>query len=615
MKHAVTVLCILITLLQGGFSDAAWCICGIACAVILFFCWKRNLPAQFMVIMTAAVLVYAASALYHGVTYESLAAVMKLATACMLAIMFYNVEADVYETVFAAASVAAVIGCLTFCGIFHWDGAVASRRLQSVFEYANAAGVFFGIAAFITHHDEKRAPFAIVFETAMLLTQSIGAILVYLAGWAIFLLKNRESGFAPVFFNFAASVLAAVIMYAVVYVIAVPQLALAVPVALVVFRKLIRKGILLVSGYRALLWTGCGTAGAAVAGLFAMRGLRPVATYLERLIQIADGVKVMLRFPLGIGPGAWQFSFHAYQSAPYNASILHCGYAAAGVSAGIVAMAVIAAALIFWLKKQKWNAMSACIMMILMHAVLDITFSFLAIVFILAMLLPETMPGRETAAGAAQKEKKQFRAQRLKERENGHSRKPVQALLRVIPALPLVLCVVVLLSAAVKNAAAWGANSMGADAAEQLESRLVRADTEASLIQMEIYLATGEHGKFDAVFSGITGIPPAHSMLHTQALQSPNTPLRESAAALRCARAYELMAKSLLQRGMYHEAAEYAYICAEMSPYNRTGFSLLEEILAHLDTAGQGPYREKIAVLKAETKESALYAYIQRLIQ
>ena len=559
MKRAATVLGVIIILLQGGFPDAVWFVCGLAACVFLCFRWKKRPPAKVALLMAAINLIFIASALYHGLSYEALASVGKLMVACLLLIAFFNIDADAGESLFVAGMVVAAIGFATFCGVVHWEGAVASRRLQSVFQYSNAAGLYLGVAALYVRQDAKRTHYAVFIETAMLLTQSVGAILVYIAGWAVLILKNKESDFRQTLFNFAVSLFCAGAVYAMVYVLALPPLGLILPVVLVIFRKKIRYWAGIVSRGKAVLWAGCALCIAAVAALLALRGLTPFATYLERLIQIGDGLKAMVSAPLGIGPGAWQYSYQAYQSAPYTATILHCGYVVAGVNAGIAVLILIGIGLVYWLKHQKWEEKSICVLMILLHAVMDITFSFLAIIYILAMLLPETLP----------------------------SAKPSPIAARSLLIIPLALCAVVFISAAVKNIATWSANSgFYAAAAERLESRVIRNDTEASLTQMSLYMQTGEYDMLDSAF---------------ESMPYPN------------ASAYSLKAQSLIQRQDYQEAAKYAYGCAELSPYGEEGYSILSEAAAHLDGTLQSEYMEKADALKAEHRVNPLFILIQKL--
>ena len=77
--------------------------------------------------------------------------------------------------------------------------------------------------------------------------------------------------------------------------------------------------------------------------------------------------------------------------------------------------------------------------------------------------------------------------------------------------------------------------------------------------------------------------------------------------------AYAKKARSLMERGLFREAAGFAYYCAELSPHNQAGYTLLDEVLQHLDEATISEYRGKLASLRAKTQENPLYTYIQKL--
>ena len=561
MKHAITVLAVLAVLPQGGFTDAVWSLCGAAAAVFLCLRWKKRLPLPVAISMAAMVLVYIVSALNHGLSYESLAAIGRLLVMCLLVISFYNMDIDIYETVFVSGMIVAAIGFVAFCEILQWDGAVASRRLQSVFQYSNTAGLYLGVSAFLTRQDKRWKPYSIFIETAMVLTQSVGALLVYIAGWAIYLAKNRQVRLAPAFFSFVVSLLLAGMIYAIVYVIRVPQLAILLPAALIIFRNKIQRIVQLLSDHKGIAWAGLGACAAAIIAVFAMRGLTPLATYLERLIQISDGINVMARHPLGIGPGAWQFFYQSYQSAPYNAAFMHCGYVAAGVDAGFLAIIPMAFFLAYWLRHQKWGDKCVGMIMILLHAVMDISFSFLSIALFAAMLLADTLPKPK--------------------------QKPLPMPIRGTLALPIALCAVIFASSAIKNSAAWSANAGDiTEASALLEKLPVHSDMEASLTQMRLYLTAGEHERLDDAFA---------------IMPQPN------------AEAYSIKAQSLLERKEYMEAAECAFICAGMSPYNQDSIALVNEAILHLDAAEQPGYREMLYTLEAEHRVNALFTYITKI--
>ena len=582
MKHVVTAFAVLTALLQGGFSDAVWSACGIACALYLCFRFRKPLPTPVMALMAALAVIYAASAIYHGLPFESWAAAGRLMTACLLLLVFYNMDADVYDTAFITGMVVAAVGYAAFCEIFPWAGAVASRRFQSVFQYSNAAGLFLGASAFLARQRDKLSPYALFLETALVLTQSVGALAVYIAAWAVFVLKNGKTRFTPVLLGLAAALLSAGIIYATVYFVGIPQLAILPAAALIVFRVKLQTAIHKAAGVKGALVVVCIAGLAAAAALFAARGLLPAGTYLERLIHISDGAMIIARNPLGIGPGFWQFFYHSYQSAPYDASILHSGYTAVGVDAGFLAVIAIILFLVYWLRRREWDDKCFCLIMILAHVAFDISFSFLTIVLIAAMLVSDTLQ-----KPAEKPEKPTVREAQATRGKSRAARILPRIFCRVLLAIPIALLAVVFTSSALKNSAQWSAAAGDYPAASaQLERRPVRSDTEAFLMQMRWGLQSGRHDALDDAF----GEMPRRNAL-----------------------AYAMKAGSLIERGSFHEAAEYALISAELSPHSPAGFSILEEAVSHLDTARQLEYREKISALEMGTREHPLFALIRRL--
>ncbi|MCL2578286.1 MAG: hypothetical protein FWE27_09635, partial [Defluviitaleaceae bacterium] len=153
MKHIITALLVFITILQGGFSDAVWSLCGILIILFLLFRAKKLPPMPMFILLLLLTGVYVASAMVYGLPFETLAVICRIMVVSLLLFAFYNIETDITEAVFITGMVVAVIGFAALCDLFHWEGAVVSNRLQSVFQYANATGFFLGITAFLTRTD------------------------------------------------------------------------------------------------------------------------------------------------------------------------------------------------------------------------------------------------------------------------------------------------------------------------------------------------------------------------------------------------------------------------------------------------------------------------------
>ena len=566
-KHIVTALCVLISLFQGGFAESIWALVGILASIVLFFKSRNRFATPVLVFAAMLIAVYAVALIYHGLSFEALASMNRLLVIILLLFAFCNMDFDIYDMLFVTGLVVAAIGFAAFSTIVPWQGAVVSRRLQSVFQYANATGLFLGVAAFMTHQQEKRKSYAIVLEAAMLLTQSVGAIVIYIAGWIIYALKNKkETQFRYFLCSFAVSLFSAALAFALVYYVNIPFLGILPPALAFVFRKKIKHMIDAVCQRKFVIWAGIGVSPVLIIVLFFTRGLRPIATYLERLIQIADGVGVMLRYPLGLGPGSWRFFYPEYQSAPYSVSKIHNEYIALGVNAGFFVLVPIVLLLIYWFKHQKWDDKSICLAIILVHAFMDIPFSFLLLLVIAIMLLVDTLPQSETAI------------------------KPLTQIhltWRFIFVIPLALSLLVLVQTVIINQAAWRAEDGELQvAAEMLDSRPIQQDNEAVLTQMALHLSLGQHEQVESVF--VT-------------LSRPN------------AMAYYIRALSFLARADYYEAISKTFISLELSPHNVRGFELAERIIPHLSQEQQVLYREMFSAFYMNLSVNPLYTYIEIL--
>jgi hypothetical protein len=555
MKHIITALLIFITILQGGFSDAVWSLCGIIVILFLLFRAKKIPPKPVLILILLLTAVYVVSAVVHGLPFEALAVICRVMVASLLLFAFYNIETDITEAVFITGMVVAVIGFATLCELFHWDGAVVSNRLQSVFQYANAAGFFIGIAAFLTRTDTKHSSYAPFLETALILTQSVGALIVYGAGWAIYLLKNKDIRFQSVLCGFAVSAFAAGTMY--VILLFSPQLGLLPPILLLVFRKKLLSWIDTMAQQRWFGILGGGTCLLAASSVIFIRGFRPIATYLERLIHIWDGFGIISREPLGIGPGAWQFELFAHQSSLYSVARIHSEYIAVGVDAGFFAVIVLLLSVLYWMKNKQWSGKAVCVIMILLAAAMDIPFSFLSITLVAMWLIALTLPKSENIPTSA----------------------------RVFFLLPLALFAVVFAQSAIKNHASWVALTDPPRAAEILAQLPVRNDTDAALTRISIYLYEDRHDLLDTVFEAM---PNPSTVAHAQ------------------------RTRSLIRRGLYEEAASSAIAAIESGPHRRvTADGLLEQILPNLDETLSEEYRHRAELLIPEV--NPLRKYIQAI--
>jgi hypothetical protein len=122
---------------------------------------------------------------------------------------------------------------------------------------------------------------------------------------------------------------------------------------------------------------------------------RIAASYLDRVIQISDGLNVALHNPLGIGPGLWAVRLLELQSAFYTATRMHSYPTELGVDAGPAAIAILAVLLVLWGGRVRRSGLlprHIAAAMLLFHGLLDVTFGFLTLIILLLMLVIPDFP-------------------------------------------------------------------------------------------------------------------------------------------------------------------------------------------------------------------------------
>jgi hypothetical protein len=287
---------------------------------------------------------------------------------------------------------------------------------------------------------------------------------------------------------------------------------------------------------------------AILASLAALIGIRPFMTYIERLIQITDGARVIFTNPFGIGPGVWAFDAPSLQSAFYDARILHSGYIAIGADAGIFAVILCFALIAFRLKRRPPAKRAIAAGIILCHAAFDISLSFASVTLLLCAISATDIRGKEVI------------------------RFPCR--LRLVWIAPCLMCAALMIPVALKSRAEWTAR--GGDygkAVAALERLSFTNDTEAALFRMQFSAAAGDYSAFDRAFAE---------------LESPNSD------------AYHMAAQALTRRGEYAEAAQMADLCARNAPYFRSGYELIEEAAKLLPPESRAEYLKTASELKNE---------------
>jgi len=527
MKHIVAVVFALSVFWQGGFSDMAWLVFGAIAAILLIVKIRVFPPVTVNLLFAGLILAYAAATVLHGSHMEGWVGTAKITAAYLWVVLFHNIEIDIDDTVFVSGLVAATSGILAYCGLLPVMGMVSAGRLQGPFQYANAFALLLGVCALLARLSKKakkRSHFAGLMEIALFLTQSVGGIAVFIGGFVLLYSSNKEN--RKILDSQMPCMIFSLVCAGTMFVFAnyLPVYAAIFPAASIF---LLQQPFEYFSKYSGLKWIMAGILVVFGAIVFYRTGMRPFGTYIERLIQISDGVRTIVENPLGIGPGAWQFEVYARQSAFYDAVFLHGGYISIGVDAGISAIAFCLALIFCKIRRNLVSKYNIAMYMILFHALFDFSLSFFAVIFLLCGL------------GAPQPNKKETSLRRIN----------VYKIL-FVPCL-MIFAILIIPKAAINNAK-WAAISGDySGASDILNTPFLDRDTEAKLLKL-YYTAKMEHfERFDEVFVS---------------LDNPNS------------EAYYHMTHTLLERGIISEATDMAELCAKNAPYHLSGYELMEEV-------------------------------------
>lgn len=386
MVYGLAAAILLPILVQGGFYPTAFLIPGAALAGAGALRRGRALEWGERALWALALL-YLLASLARGYSASSLA--QACLPACCGAFLYLYLSLSQREKgrlldwVALASGLFAGIAILAFCGVVPLTGAVSARRLQFTFQYANAAGSWFAAAALLAQdREEVRARrMTLPCVTALLLTRSMGALALYGILQLVRLWRRRALWGELVLTHAAAVLLAGAFLLGEGW-LCLPGLALLYGLGWYQDR-LIPAAL----GWK-LHWLGLIAGGAGAAVILASRW-RGALTFVERLVQIIDGLGAVARYPLlGVGAGNWSRYCPLFQSAQYSSTLIHSGPVQIGVDAGVLAVALAAAVMVLgWRRRGRSQAESLACLLLAGHSLLDFTLQFLPIDLLLLALL------------------------------------------------------------------------------------------------------------------------------------------------------------------------------------------------------------------------------------
>lgn len=299
----------------------------------------------------------------------------------------------------------------------------SAGRLIFPFEYSNAAGVLYGIAALLCISSPKAAIRATSWMPilALLLTESVGSIGLFAAGFIALMLyewkrSNDQSSDSSTFetekFSHknqelkatatlsksiktmaASQLLLAILCFGFISFLPnpsgliVPIVAFAVEAATFHYGK---RDDIFTSRFSVFAYVACIIFCVAAVFFMSDRLHEASYTFIERLIQIADGLSLFAKSPIfGIGPETWRDVYLNIQTTQYSASSIHSSYMQVALDGGIFALLLLWGCLFILLKrlfKNKAIPAFICVLISALHAFIDFDFQF-AILLILPFII------------------------------------------------------------------------------------------------------------------------------------------------------------------------------------------------------------------------------------
>lgn len=325
----MTAILVLITVCnQGGYFPGAVAAAGIFEILLCILCGKNINKISYPALVFCVW--YFFCAVRTGLTVEYALRGLIPLTCFLFYLSVPRGEAKKIIGIVIRVSVLIAVCSIIHCAFISFKAMQLKRGLFP-FQYSNASGIYFAVMFLLSKGNEgaylKRARW--IFAAALLLTQSVGALLLAVAGELL------------LDFNI--------------------------------------KKVLIISAGAAILCI-----------LFRARLYESVGTFTERLLQIYDGTKCIIQNPVcGIGAGQWENAKFAYQSGFYRANTIHSSLVQIGVNSGIPGLCMFLLILLMsvrslWRGEKKYFV---CAGILLLHSCIDFTLSFPGLDMLLILLL------------------------------------------------------------------------------------------------------------------------------------------------------------------------------------------------------------------------------------
>lgn len=331
---------IILLIFQGGFYPYAYLIVAlIGCVGLIISKRSINITKELVFLLVIS-LAYILSSLHNGISYGILGQTFLPLACFVMGVVFFSLDdiekKTILNSLILIGIVSSVIAVIMYIfSVGESNGFINVGRLQFTFQYANVAGTWFGVSFILARDSENKTyQYLSVFNVlALLATKSVGAIAIFIILQVIWYVKKSR-----------------------------------------------KNRILLIGTSVALIIS---------AFVIARRFSEAKYTFIERIIQSMDGIKVQLSHCLfGIGTGNWQYLYPYYQSAQYKAGVIHNSYVQAGVSAGLIPMLILIILLVICIKKyiRNYGFATEAALFIMLHSIMDYCMSFAFIDILLVFL-------------------------------------------------------------------------------------------------------------------------------------------------------------------------------------------------------------------------------------
>ncbi len=246
------------------------------------------------------------------------------------------------------------LGVLMASGAVPFPGCMLAGRLQFTFQYANATGMWFSVCALfaVASRDERLRWLSFLPIAGLGLTLSMGSIVVFLAALFAFVVGRVRVGRLESLAFLPISCLLAALTCVTYMLLGGCAMLLAAGFFLLLCLSfagvLARFSVLRRAACKRWFAGACSVvlvAAAVAGGLVASDRLgQATQTFVERFVQMGDASVLLSSNPVfGVGPGQWRFLYEDVRSADYVANVVHSGYFQVALDGGLIALALLVA--------------------------------------------------------------------------------------------------------------------------------------------------------------------------------------------------------------------------------------------------------------------------------